>query len=159
MENKAKYPLIFSVVIVVLAGLSAAFLAGTGAGLSGFGVASIGIFYPNGTEMAHGNVYVANTIAQQARGFQNAPKIGDCNGKGNCIGMLFIFNSTQQQCMWMHDTVMPLEQEWIAANGTVIGIHHGEPLSSNVTCFYARYVLETNATAGIATGYGIRFAQ
>ncbi len=58
-------------------------------------------------------------------------------------GMLFVLNSTQQICMWMANTQIPLEQSWILQNGTVDYIKNATPYNLNNTCAYGRYVLET----------------
>jgi uncharacterized membrane protein (UPF0127 family) len=99
------------------------------------------------------NVYVASTPAQQAQGYMYQHSIGNCNGMGNCLGMLFIMNSTQEICMWMHNTPMPLHQYWIE-NNTITYSYNAVPFSDKTVCHMGNAVLETNKT--IPIGAGIR---
>jgi hypothetical protein len=72
----------------------------------------------NGSIELNGLVYVAENSAEQAQGFMNATDFGSCNGFANgdskCVGMLFNFSSYEEQCFWMHDTKIPLQQDWVA---------------------------------------------
>lgn len=61
------------------------------------------------------NVYLAITPEQQEKGLMNVTSIGDCNGSGNCLGMLFV-NAGNPECFWMKDTIIPLKQYWISGN-------------------------------------------
>lgn len=114
--------------------------------LSAFSVESIRI------GNLRGNVYVASSTSEQIQGFQNVTSFGDCNGRGNCIGMIFVWTSSQNLCFWMHDTKIPLEQAWIASNGTVVAVYDAPAMNDNSVCHFASYVLETSPSAHIAVG-------
>lgn len=106
-----------------------------------------------------GNVYVASSTSEQTQGFQNVTSFGDCNGRENCIGMIFVWTSSQNLCFWMHDTKIPLEQTWIASNGTVIAVYEAQPLNDNSICHFASYVLETNPSVQIGVGDKFAFSS
>jgi len=103
-----------------------------------------------------GLVYVADTGEEQAQGFMNVTSFGDCNGLAigslNCEGMIFNFSSPHYLCFWMHDTLISLQQDWIAQNGTVVSVYRANPLNDSSVCYYAKYVLETAPSAPIAIG-------
>ncbi len=82
-------------------------------------------------------VYLAVSNYQLTRGMMYR---GSFEG---AYGMLFVLNSTQQTCMWMANTRIPLEQSWILQNGTVDYIKDAKPFDLNNTCANGRYVLET----------------
>lgn len=120
--------------------------------LSSFPVACISIASPsNGTIIFQGAVYVANTQAQQQEGFMNVTSFGNCNGVAvngvHCVGMIFNFTFSGDQCFWMHDTEIPLQQDWIADNGTVVSIYQAQPENNSVICHFGKYVLETSPGA------------
>jgi uncharacterized membrane protein (UPF0127 family) len=141
---------VFAIILVLAVVYSTFYAEQNGSGpvqLSSFQVESIRI------GNLSGNVYVASTSAEQTQGFQNVTSFGDCNGKGNCIGMIFVWNTTQNLCFWMHDTKIPLEQTWIASNGSVIAVYEAQAMDDNSVCHYASYVLETSSSAQIAVGY------
>ena len=104
----------------------------------------------------NGMVYVAGTASQQAQGFMNVTNFGTCNGSANgnarCVGMIFNFTSSQDLCFWMHDTKIPLQQDWIAGNGTIVYEYQAQPESDASVCFFAKYVLETFPNASIPIG-------
>jgi len=91
----------------------------------------------------------------------NVTGFGNCNGfAGNgieCVGMLFNFSSNQEQCFWMHDTIIPLQQDWIAPNGTVLSIFQAQPENDTSVCHPAMYVLETSPQVAIPVGSVVTF--
>lgn len=99
-------------------------------------------------------VYIAGTISQQTLGYMDAMSLGDhCNmssisGFNRCDpkGMLFVFSYQANECFWMKDTIMPLEQAWIGSNGAVLYVYNATPYSTTDICHQGMYVLETNAT-------------
>ena len=97
------------------------------------------------------NVYIAATPEQRAQGLMNVSEVGTCSGYGNCLGMLFVFGSDSNQCFWMKDTRIPLNQYWIE-NGTIISEAQGTPYSLTQMCHYGNWVLETPANSGIQVG-------
>ncbi|MHB1908553.1 MAG: DUF192 domain-containing protein [Nitrososphaerales archaeon] len=121
--------------------------------LSNFQVAKIEIVSQNSTTT--GLVYVASTPSEQSAGFMNVTSFGNCNGKSvgpssECIGMIFITNSTQNLCFWMHDTRLPLKQVWISSTGTVVEIYNAQPESDISVCHTAMDVLETSPNVQVA---------
>ena len=96
------------------------------------------------------NVYVAINQAQQEQGYMYQHTIGNCNGKRNCLGMLFPMQTNESICMWMHNTPIPLYQYWINSNAIVYA-YNGMPFSDQVVCHYGIAVLETNKTLPIGT--------
>jgi uncharacterized membrane protein (UPF0127 family) len=131
------------------------------AALAGFGVESIVITPPKGSnqQVVSGLVYVAETSSQQAQGFMNVASFGNCNGhskntsNSRCIGMMFVFSSPSEYlCFWMHDTPLPLQQVWITSNGTVVNIYQAQPESDASVCHSGQFVLETDPGEQISLG-------
>lgn len=147
------------VAAVVSALIIVALLAGIymylNSGLSGFSVESIAVGNSSTVKLG-GLVYVASTLKQQVQGFQGVSSFGSCNWRANatskCVGMLFAFGSEARQCFWMHDTPMPLQQDWISANGTVTYVYQGIPYDNTAICSNATYVLETYPNVSITVG-------
>lgn len=69
-------------------------------------------------------------------------------------GMLFVFEQTRPVGFWMKNTPLPLDLIFIAEDGTVEDILHGEPMSEAVIAPDApvRFVLELNAGTAAARG-------
>ncbi len=57
------------------------------------------------------------------------------------IGMLFVFPNDTQQCFWMANTEIPLQQLWIN-NGTVNYAYNATPYSTLSICYTGKEVLE-----------------
>ena len=74
------------------------------------------------------------------------------------VGMLFIFDDNQRQCMWMKNTLLPLSVAFIDESGTVINIEDMAPQTEDSHCAArpSRYALEMNrgwfAARGIKPG-------
>ena len=74
------------------------------------------------------------------------------------VGMLFIFDDDQRQCMWMKNTLIPLSVAFIDEKGTVINIEDMAPQTEDSHCASrpSRYALEMNrgwfAARGIKPG-------
>lgn len=142
--------LLVSVVALVLVASAAYFFleyqTPPSVSLSNFQVAKIEIVGQNST--ITGLVYVASTPSEQTAGFMNVTSFGNCNGKSvdpssQCIGMIFVTNSTQNLCFWMHDTRLPLKQVWISSTGIVVAVYNAQPESDSSVCHTAIDVLET----------------
>ncbi|MGC8649060.1 MAG: DUF192 domain-containing protein [Candidatus Micrarchaeia archaeon] len=89
-------------------------------------------------------VYIAATPKLMEQGYMNSTTLGNCDNKGNCLGMLFLFNTSQNICMWMKNTEIPLKQIWFNSNGAIVYEVNALPYSTNAICHYGQFVLETN---------------
>ncbi len=88
-------------------------------------------------------VDVASTPDQWSRGLMYRTSLPEDSG------MLFVFPYPDVRTFWMKNTLIPLDMLFIAANGTVMEIHHAEPCKSENCEFYSSmvpvlYVLELN---------------
>ncbi len=108
---------------------------------SRFNVTNITISSGNNTRMYH--AYLAITPQQQAEGYMNVSTIGDCDGMGNCIGMIFVFPSYGSQCFWMKNTALNLKITWLDAKGYPAAVYNATPYSQVPRCNYGQYVVET----------------
>ncbi len=106
-----------------------------------FNTSAIRIVY--GENTLQGNAYIAASPQQQYQGYMNSTSIGNCSGKGNCIGMLFVFQNQSEECFWMKNTIIPLRQLWIDQNGIVEYAYNASPYSTKTVCAQGEYVLET----------------
>jgi uncharacterized membrane protein (UPF0127 family) len=121
---------------------------------------SIGtISISSGNSTIRGNVYLATTLRQEETGLMNFTTMGNCYGRGSCIGMLFLFPGAEQLCFWMKNTRMPLRQSWIAANGSVVYVYNAVPESEKSVCYNATAVLETQQNFTIGVGDRVSFLQ
>ena len=98
------------------------------------------------------NVYVASTPEEQKElGLMYQKSMGDCNGFGNCYGMLFVFQNYSDQCFGMKNTVMPLKQFWITGNSITSEVN-GTPYSTATYCHYGDSILETYPNSSLRLG-------
>ena len=96
----------------------------------------------NGTARNY-SAYAAITDAQQQQGYMNVTSLGNCDGKSNCIGMLFEFANQSNECFWMKNTAMPLRQTWLNSSGYAVYTYEATPYSTNAICHEGMYVIET----------------
>lgn len=77
-------------------------------------------------------------------------------------GMLFVFDSAQQHCMWMKNTLLPLSVAFADETGRILNIEDMKPQTENSHCAAqpARYALEMNQGWFKAKGIkpGVRIA-
>ena len=61
-------------------------------------------------------------------------------------GMVFVFEESGAQCMWMKNTLIPLSVAFIDESGTIINIAEMKPQTEDSHCATrpARYALEMN---------------
>ncbi len=75
-------------------------------------------------------------------------------------GMLFVFEEEEPRSFWMHNTCLPLDMMFVAADGFITGIIENAPTLNDdprgVAC-RAKYVIETNA--GFSRRHGIKAGQ
>ncbi|MCL5433951.1 MAG: DUF192 domain-containing protein [Candidatus Marsarchaeota archaeon] len=114
--------------------------------LANFPVREIGFKTLSSNQIINYYVYVAATLPLQLHGYMNSSSLGNCNNKSPCLGMLFLFNKTQNICMWMNNTKIPLEQIWFNSAGDIVNETAAHPYSVNNICNYGQFVLETNRT-------------
>ncbi len=64
----------------------------------------------------------------------------------NNAGMIFVFDQTNPQCMWMKNTLLPLSVAFLDAEGKIINIEDMQPqkLDSHCSAKPAKYALEMN---------------
>ncbi len=49
-------------------------------------------------------------------------------------GMLFVFEDSAEQCMWMKNTLIPLSVAFIARDGTIVNIEDMKPRTETTHC-------------------------
>ena len=111
--------------------------------LAGLKIANITVTSNSNHAQTVFEVYLAVTTGEQERGLMYYNFT--CNVAGKCInGMLFVSNTSSEQCFWMENTPEPLMQIWIGANGTITNIYYATPESTASVCHYGKLVLELN---------------
>ncbi len=121
---------------------------------SRFNVTNVTVY--NGNRIRTYHAYLAASPAQQAEGYMNVSTIGNCDGMGGCIGMVFAFDQYGTQCFWMENTALRLKQTWLDYNGYPAYSYNATPFSKAVLCHAGTYVVETlqnftiNGTAAIS---------
>ena len=79
-------------------------------------------------------------------------------------GMLFVFDTAQQRCFWMKNTLLPLSIAFIADDGRIVNLADMQPQSEASHCSAepVRYALEMNqgwfAKRGIKPGFKLKGA-
>jgi uncharacterized membrane protein (UPF0127 family) len=101
---------------------------------------------------------VANTTDKRAIGLSYRDSMDQ--GKG----MLFIFDRTAEQCMWMKDMKFDLDMLWLNEQKEIIKIERQVPPSSYPSSLCAqdtKYVIELNSgaanRAGLSVGQRLNF--
>ncbi len=94
------------------------------------------------------SVMVAMTPMQWRRGLMYRSNISGTDGVD---GMLFVFGSYGNVCMWMKNTYTPLQIDWIS-NHTVTHIEEASPLDLTQVCHYGDSVLEVYPNSTIYPG-------
>jgi uncharacterized membrane protein (UPF0127 family) len=159
-KGVTKVLILFILLILLVVGATLLYYGlfyGASVSLSSFSVEGVEIFHQTNRSITKGLVYVASTNEEQAQGFQNVKSFGNCNGRSRnestqCLGMMFVTASSQNLCFWMKDTPLPLQQDWISSNGTVVYIYQAQPESLNTVCKTATDVLETSPSMAISLG-------
>ena len=87
------------------------------------------------------NVELALTVSEQTQGLMYRTQLDENDG------MLFVYKTLQEVCMWMKNTVIPLEVAFIDRHGKIIKLAQMKPLRKKTHCAEApaHYALEMNA--------------
>lgn len=99
---------------------------------------------------------VAQTPRQQAIGMMHRQTMGINEG------MLFIYDSLQVRCFWMHNTLLPLTIAFIADDGSIVNLKDMAPKTETSHCSAGpvRYALEMNQgwfdKRGLKSGFKLR---
>ncbi|MXX19516.1 MAG: DUF192 domain-containing protein [Dehalococcoidia bacterium] len=96
-------------------------------------------------------VEIANRSDQRQRGLMFRESMDEL------AGMLFVFAGDRSGGFWMRNTLIPLDIAYLGADGTVLEIVHGMPLSLDIltpTLPY-RYTLEVNGGWFERQGLGV----
>jgi uncharacterized membrane protein (UPF0127 family) len=94
----------------------------------------------------------ATTQAEQERGLSGR------SGLSNRSGMVFIFDMTGEQCMWMKDMKFNLDMIWLDKDGQVIKIAKNVTPGSYPESFCAsntKYVIEMNSGMVASLGWNL----
>lgn len=93
---------------------------------------------------------VAATDATRQRGLMFREKMPDNHG------MLFVFPTTHQECMWMKNTLLPLSVAFLDDHGVIVNVEEMAPQTLNNHCSAkpVRFALEMNAGWFKQRGFG-----
>jgi uncharacterized membrane protein (UPF0127 family) len=83
---------------------------------------------------------LATTEAQHMQGLMYREKLGPDDG------MLFVFDATEYQSMWMKNTLIPLSVAFLSPDGTILNVEDMEPqtLDPHMSAGPALYAIEMN---------------
>ncbi|MCY3504800.1 MAG: DUF192 domain-containing protein [Chloroflexi bacterium] len=96
-------------------------------------------------------VEIANRSDQRQRGLMFRQSMDEL------AGMLFVFSGDRSGGFWMRNTLIPLDIAYLGADGTVLEIVHGVPLSLDILTPAQpyRYTLEVNGGWFERQGLGV----
>lgn len=96
-------------------------------------------------------VEIANRSDQHQRGLMFRESMDEL------AGMLFVFQGDRAGGFWMRNTLIPLDIAYLGADGTVLEIVHGVPLSLDILrpAQPYRYTLEVNGGWFERHGFGV----
>lgn len=105
----------------------------------------------NGESSVTLTVEIANRSDQRQRGLMFRQSMNEL------AGMLFVFPGDRSGGFWMRNTLIPLDIAYLGADGTVLEIVHGVPLSLETLTPAQpyRYTLEVNAGWFERQGFGV----
>ena len=92
-----------------------------------------------GVHLIHAEV--ADNFVTRMQGLMHRPSLGANDG------MLFVFEESGIQCMWMKNTLIPLSVAYILDDGTIVNVEDMKPQTEDSHCAKkpVRYALEMNA--------------
>ena len=84
---------------------------------------------------------VADNFVARMQGLMHRPSMGANEG------MLFVFDESGIQCMWMKNTLIPLSVAYIADDGSIVNVEDMKPQTEDSHCAKkpVRFALEMNA--------------
>lgn len=100
---------------------------------------------------------VAKTVDEQRQGLSGRASLAKRDG------MLFMFDTQEEQCFWMKDMRFPLDIIWVDESLKVTAVRSNVQPSTypDAFCAEARFVIELNAgqaaQAGLTTGQRLTF--
>tara|TARA_B100000959_G_scaffold272831_1_gene322651 strand:- start:13682 stop:14110 length:429 start_codon:yes stop_codon:yes gene_type:complete len=74
------------------------------------------------------NLIISNTDAARRKGLMNQSFLE------KNTGMLFIWPSSNKQCMWMKNTSLPLSVAYLSSDGRILEIYDMVPFSEDSIC-------------------------
>lgn len=95
-------------------------------------------------------VELADTAATRRTGLMNRRQLADDQG------MLFIFESTSPQAMWMKNTYIPLSVAFVDAQGRIVNIEDMEPHTEDAHASVAPVLYAIEMNKGWFARNGIR---
>lgn len=99
---------------------------------------------------------VADNFVTRMQGLMHRPSMGANEG------MLFVFDESGVQCMWMKNTLIPLSVAYIADDGAIVNVEDMKPQTEDSHCAKkpVRFALEMNlgwfASKGLRPGAKLR---
>jgi uncharacterized membrane protein (UPF0127 family) len=99
---------------------------------------------------------VADNFVTRMQGLMHRPSMGANEG------MLFVFDESGIQCMWMKNTLIPLSVAYIADDGAIVNVEDMKPQTEDSHCAKkpVRFALEMNlgwfASKGLRPGAKLR---
>ena len=74
-------------------------------------------------------------------------------------GMLFVFEDSAEQCMWMKNTLIALSVAFIAADGTIVNIADMKPRDETTHCARRPVPFALEMARGWFAAHGIKAGQ
>lgn len=102
-------------------------------------------------EELHYKCQVAETEEDRRKGLQGVTDLPIDEG------MLFVFDSEDEQTFWMKDTPIPLAICFISEDMEVLSVYDGVPNSEEPITDTAKYVLEVNQSEPVEPGDDVDF--
>ena len=99
---------------------------------------------------------VADNFVTRMQGLMHRPSMGANEG------MLFVFDESGVQCMWMKNTLIALSVAYIADDGAIVNVEDMKPQTEDAHCAKkpVRFALEMNlgwfASKGLRPGAKLR---
>ena len=114
-------------------------------------IAQLSVTSADGESSVTLTVEIASRSDQRQRGLMFRESMDEL------AGMLFVFQGNRAGGFWMRNTLIPLDIAYLGADGTVLEIVHGVPLSLDVLTPAQpyRYTLEVNGGWFERQGFGV----